>query len=107
MSTIANETFKGLAFPVAKVRFNGPTDHRGARYSATIRRDNERTYRTTVSFDYAKNPGENALSAALKCLERALEGNGSDSSVDDYVAIPGDLDASAYSFTFVPKYFFA
>jgi hypothetical protein len=105
MKPITNETFDGLAFPVARVRYSGDSGN----YSATLRRDSERTYRARTPYDHAIGGGaRNALLAALKCLERALAeidpGAGSDPSA--YVAIPGDLDAGAYVFTFVPAYFF-
>lgn len=103
--TVSNHTFDGLAFPVARVRYSGDSGN----WSASIRRDSERTYRARVSYDYATGGGaRGALPAALKCLERALAdldlGTGHDPS--DYVAVPGDLDAGAYVFTFVPAYFF-
>jgi hypothetical protein len=111
---ISQETFRGLAFPVARTRYAGPTNTRGSRYVASIRRDNERTYRATVHYDAALSPSENALAAALKCFQAALIGNYHDyqsvelepPSARDYVAVPGDLDANGYSFTFVPLYIF-
>ena len=39
MPNITNQTFDGLAFPVARVRYTGNG------YSATIYRDRDRTYR--------------------------------------------------------------
>jgi hypothetical protein len=103
MPTTTNQTFDGLAFPVARVRYSGDS----GRWSASIRRDSERTYRARVSYDQATGGGaRGALPAALECLERALAdldlGAGADPS--EYVAIPGDLDAGTYTFTFVPAY---
>jgi hypothetical protein len=100
---ITQETLSGLAFPVARVRFAGPTNYRGARYYATLRRDSERTYRASVPFSYALSASENALRAARMVHEKALADTGG-GAPEDYVAIPGDLDASSYVFTFVPAY---
>lgn len=96
-----NATFDGLAFPVAKVRYTGNG------YSATIYRDRDRTYRARVSYDHSIGPGaRNAIRAALKAFEKALADNDGLSTDGDYVAIPGDLNADFYVFTFVPKHFF-
>lgn len=98
---IANETFDGLAFPVAKVRYIG-----GA-YTASVYRDRERTYRVKVSYDAATGGGaRGALPAALKAFDKALKDNNGLERDGDYVAIPGDLNGDEYAFTFVPKHFF-
>jgi hypothetical protein len=102
MPTITNQTFDSLAFPVARVRYWGD-----GRWSATLRRDSERTYRARVSCDHATGEGaRGALPAALECLERALADIdlGAGATPSEYVAIPGDLDAGTYTFTFVPAY---
>src|SRR5262245_23483276 len=99
---ITNETFEQLVFPVAKVRYAGPTNTRGGRYVASIYRDSERTYRATVGFDHADSPSTNARAAALACLTKSLADNNPDASVADYVAVPGNLSADSYTFTFVP-----
>jgi hypothetical protein len=103
-----NETFDGLAFPVAKVRLNGATDTRGARYSATVYRDRDRTYRATAPYDHGIGGGaRGALPAALKAFERALaENDPPASAIGDYVAVPGDFSQDLYVFTFVPRSFF-
>lgn len=104
--------FTPYCFPVVRVRFAGPTDYKGSRWIASMRRDNERTYRATTSYDYAKSSGaSNAISAARACYAKALKDMYRSAgepapSIDDYVAIPGDLSADAYAFTFVPTYFF-
>jgi hypothetical protein len=105
MATLSQHTFDGLAFPVARVRYSGDS----GRYTATIRRDSYRSYRASAPYDHATGGGaRGALPAALKCLEDALAdldlGAGHEPS--DYIAVPGDLDAGAYVFTFVPAYFF-
>jgi hypothetical protein len=95
--------FDGLCFPVAKVKFLGATDRSGARWSASIRRSNELTYRAIVSYDDALPDGaRNAVTAAWKCYAKAQAWM-DDYNPDDYVAIPGDLSAREYSFTFVPR----
>lgn len=104
---ITNETFDGLAFPVARVRYSGPTDTRGGRWRASIRRDADRTFRASAPYDHdTGGGGRGALPAALKALESALDAIDPDTTVDDYVAVPGDLSADAYIFTFVPAHFF-
>jgi hypothetical protein len=103
--TIPN--FDGLAFPVAKVRYAGPTNSRGSRWVASVYRDRDRTFRATVGYDHALPSGaRNALPAALKAFEKARADIDADLR-EDYVAIPGDFDADTYIFTFVPKRFFA
>jgi hypothetical protein len=94
---ITNETFDGLAFPVARVRYTGNG------YSATIYRDRDRTYRARTSYDHAIGGGaRGALPAALKAFDKALADHNGLSAHGDYVAVPGDLTADLYSFTFVP-----
>jgi hypothetical protein len=102
-----NQTFDGLAFPVARVRYSGPTDTRGGRYNASLYRDRDRTYRASVPYGHDIGGGaRGALPAALKVLECALVDITSGATVADYVAIPGDYSDDAYVFTFVPAYFF-
>ena len=102
---ISDETFSGLAFPVAKVRYTGPTNYRGSRWIATIRRDNERTYRVIDPYRSELPSGSvNALDTARACLAKMLADNHSETSASDYVAIPAELDADTYAFTFVPTY---
>lgn len=103
---ITSETFDSFVFMVARVRFAGPTNTRGSRYIASIRRDNEHTYRVTHSYDGALSPSKNASAAAQKCLRKALADNPYHDGTISYVAIPGDLSANSYAFTFVPHYFF-
>lgn len=103
-----DESFKGLAFPVVKVRYAGPTDYRGSRWIASLGRMgyDDPTYRTTGSYHHALPSGSvNALPVARECLKKALAAHG-DNDAADYVAVPGSLDADTYVFTFVPKYFF-
>jgi hypothetical protein len=96
--TTTNETFDGLAFPVARVRYTGNG------YSATIYRDRDRKYSARTSYDHAVGGGaRGALPAALKAFEKALADNNGLAASGDYIAIPGDLTDQLYSFTFVPR----
>ena len=98
---ITQETFDGLAFPIVRVRYSGPTDTRGARWYATLRRDNERTYRVNVGYDDGRPEGaRNAIEAARACWEKATADLGVPSG--EHVAIPSDLSESEYAFTMVP-----
>lgn len=100
--TVTQQTFDGLAFPIVRVRYAGPTNTRGSRWIATLRRDEERTYRVTRGYDYAAPMGSGgALAAALECWDKARADLNAWS--DEHVAIPADLDAGSYAFTFVPK----
>lgn len=107
-TTINHETFRGLAFPVARVRYAGPTDTRGSRYIASMHRDSERTYRATRSYEPGESGGASqAIHAATLCLAKALAENNPGVEASDYIAIPGDFSADSYVFTFVPAYFFS
>lgn len=109
-SPITQEAFAGFAFPVVRVKYAGPTNSRGSRWIASCRIDNERTVRCTLPYRHEVASGSvNALPAAVECMQRAFaagSGGWEHPQVADYVAIPGDLSASEYSFTFVPAYFF-
>ena len=49
---------------IIETRFLGPTDYRGSRISAVCKRDSDRTYRKTVSYDHRHNSEANHLAAA-------------------------------------------
>ncbi len=95
------EALIGLAFPVIRVRYAGPTNHRGSRYIATLR-----GVRVTRSYDCAENGSRNAYEAALACWKKyrdSLPHEWADAEpLDERVFIPGDLDADSYAFTVVP-----
>jgi hypothetical protein len=100
-SITTNQTFDGLAFPVARVRYTGNG------YSATIHRDTDRSYRARGSYNHAIGGGaRGALPVALKAFAKALADNDGLAREGDYVAVPGDFSADAYVFTFVPAHFF-
>jgi hypothetical protein len=106
---ITQDTFSPFAFPIVKVRYSGPTDYHGAKWIATLRRDNERTYRVHQSYDDSLPEGaQNALQAALACFAKCFADLNPDNPhpISDYIAIPADLSANEYAFTFVPSYFF-
>ena len=100
-ATLHQDTFVGLAFPVVRVRYAGPTDTLGSRYIATLR-----GRRKVRSYDYALSASENAYKAAVSCwaeyvtLER-LEPYDETAQV----LIPGDLSDDSYAFTVVPAGF--
>lgn len=95
----AQESLTGLAFPVVRVRFAGPTDTRGARYIASVR-----GVRVTRSYDYAASGSENALAAARQCW--GLYCTRQVRQVEPCLYIPGDLSDDAYCFTVIPAGFF-
>lgn len=98
---VTNETFDGLAFPVAKVRYTGNG------YSATIVWSSEHTFRARVSYDHRIGPGaRNAIRAALAAHAK-LTAEFPALADEEPVAVPGDLNANWYTFTFVPSRFFA
>lgn len=95
--SITDQTFDGLAFPVAKVTYNGDSSN----WSATIKRDHV-TYRARLSYDHKTGGGaRGALPAARKVLEKLLTDSDGLRREGEYVAIPGD-HGNAYTFTFVP-----
>lgn len=100
--------FTGYAFPVIRSRFAGPTDTRGSRYNASLRRGDE-TDRATVRYDHALSSGENARRAAVAVWEkhqkRMTATTGIDDSATARVFIPGDAP-DGYVFVVVPAYFF-
>ena len=93
----------GLAFPVIRVRYVGPTNHRGSRYIATLR-----GVRATEQYDDAKGGSENAYSAARSCWAKYKAQHAEAFAGDSHhrVFIPGDLDDNSYVFTVVPLRFF-
>jgi hypothetical protein len=104
---ISQNTFDGLAFPVARVRYAGPTEVRGSRFNATMKRG-EDSYRIARSYRYDEPQGAGqAVHAARLCLANYLEENDRDETVADYVAVPGEYDVDTYVFVFVPARFFS
>ena len=100
MQRFGEETFVGLAFPVIKVRFAGPTNSRGSRYIATMR-----DVRVTHSYDHALSASENAFRAARKCWSSYQTSLMQNVAEDPRVFIPGDLSNDSYAFTVVPTAF--
>lgn len=95
--------FEGLAFPVVKVRYAGPTDTKGSRWIATLRRSRDEVTRVTAGYHSELPAGaDNAYVAARECFAKHLASWDSDNDASDYVAVPGDLDPDTYVFTFVP-----
>ena len=79
-----------------KVRFIGPTNHRGARWKVTDRRSSgfgpQRTI--TVSHNYSMNHTENPVAAAQAWLDKHLNTDG-----DHYVVHEGMEHDGEYYFT--------
>lgn len=100
--------FSGLCFPVARVRYAGPTDTRGGRWIATIRRDNEHSWRMTLPYDHSLPSGSAQAVLAAREVHRRMraallsEDGVWDTNEPEPIAIPGDLSADEYVFTFVP-----
>lgn len=97
LTTFGDERFAGLAFPVVRVRFAGPTNTRGSRYIASVR-----GVRATHSYDHALSASENALRAARKCWSAYQTSQMVNINDDPRVFIPGDLSSSEYAFTVIP-----
>lgn len=93
----AQARFVGLAFPVVRVRFAGPTNTKGSRYLATCR-----GIRATHNFDDALSASENAYRAACKCWGAYQTSKMVNIADDPRVFVPGDLDDSSYAFVVVP-----
>lgn len=92
----------GLAFPVIRVRYAGPTDHRGARYIATLH-----GVRHVEHYDYALKGNVNAFNAAANVWRKYREQHAEFYQGDDQprLFIPGDLAADSYCYTVVPSGF--
>ena len=100
---VSQDEFVGLAFPVIRVRYAGPTGNSGSRYIATLR-----GVRHTEHYDYALSGPANAYNAAAACWAkyRGLQAVAYPDDEQPRVFVPGDLDADSYSFTVVPAGFF-
>jgi hypothetical protein len=99
---INTETFAGLAFTTAKVRYAGPTNARSSRWIATITRGQDTT-RVIEPYDSASAGGaRNALPTAQACFEKVRKAIDEPTYPHEWIAIPGELDADTYAFTFVP-----
>ena len=93
------DRFDMWVFPVIRVRYAGPTDHRGSRYLARLR-----DVRHTEHYDYALDGPDNARNAAAACWERYRFRHSDQWAGDEEprVLVPGDYDESTYVFTVVP-----
>lgn len=92
----------GLAFPVIRVRFAGPTDHRGARWIASYH-----GVRFVQPFHVGpEGPSELAGRAAYCCWRKYVNSRGAD-MVDDgpRLMIPGDAGPDEYAYLAVPERF--
>lgn len=53
-----------------KTAFRGPTDTRGSRVCATYKRNSEKTYRATVSWNHNRDAYDNHYRAALALIDK-------------------------------------
>jgi hypothetical protein len=97
---INQEQLRGYAFPLIKVRYRGPTDAHGSRWSASVA-----GMRTTLPYASAKPGGSaGALPAARKMWGRALaEQAGTGETPDDFIFIPIDISNDTYGFVPISK----
>ena len=52
-----------------KTKYIGPTNYKGTRIKAIHKRDNERTWTKTISWDYSLEAKENHLEAAKELIK--------------------------------------
>ena len=52
-----------------KTKYIGPTNYKGSRIKAIHKRDNERTWTKTISWDYSLDTKENHLEAAKELIK--------------------------------------
>lgn len=97
------DAFVGLAFPVIRVRYVGPTNHRGSRFIATLR-----GVRHVEPYDYAISASRVPYNAAAAVLAKYREQTRQviDWEPEPVVLVPGDLADDTYSYTVVPASFF-
>ena len=71
--TTATKPAQGLLAGLCiTVKFLGPTNHRGARYKATYRRDSEQVFTATVPYDYSGNGHVGINRAASRAAQECL-----------------------------------
>jgi hypothetical protein len=102
---ITQDTLKGYAFPLIKVRYRGPTDHHSARWSASL--DGRWL---SASYDDGERTGaQSALPVAIELWSFMLMehrvGTGGETA-DDFIFIPVDLGSDTYGFVPIAKSFF-
>lgn len=52
------------------VKYRGPTNHRGSRFTATVADWDGTKVRATVGYDHGLNPSDNAMAAAQAVMEK-------------------------------------
>ena len=52
------------------VKYHGPTNHRGSRFTATVADWDGTKVRATVPYHYSMDPSDNALAAAQAVMEK-------------------------------------
>ena len=84
---------------VVKVKFIGPTDTRGARWSATLcdgGMNSVKVRPVVISHDPGSRPADGAHRAAVAAMEKYLDNGGRTPVATTY----GDLSSSEYVFIF-------
>jgi hypothetical protein len=97
---LTQDKLQGLAFPLIKVRFHGPTDNNWQRWTASY--DGRRI--TRPYDDSIEDGARNALPVAQELWERVLKENQMNQTIKDYILIPVNVDSSSYGFVPVEKY---
>jgi hypothetical protein len=68
-------TERDTEMPIAIfTRYHGPTDTKGARITATCRRDNQTTWKVSIGFDYALDCGSRHALAAQALVDKHMAG---------------------------------
>jgi hypothetical protein len=83
-----------LMGPIIITRYLGPSNTRGARVTATHKRDSEITWRKTICWDHALDGSENHHAAALALVQSWGLGEGQ----EPWVLIGRGHDHDAYYF---------
>jgi len=86
----------GLAFPVIKVRYNGPTNTRGGGFTGTLRRDGETIARVRKPYDHSTNGPRQAMDVAKATWAKYLPEDD-----EKRVFIPGEA-GNEYVYVVVP-----
>jgi hypothetical protein len=114
--TNGQDSFEGITFPLVKVKFAGPTDHRGARWIATLtsgRLGGPKSYRVIRPYDYSIGCGAtNALPVAQEVLRKCFADWSARTesecpNVQNFILIPCEIDRDTYGFTVIHKRHFA
>lgn len=105
MAEEREELLYGLAFPIIRVRYSGPTNNRGSRWFASIKHGDELT-RASDSFEDERGRRNHfAVARACWAKYRAQHSEAFEGDEDERVFIPGNAGPDEYVFTVVPRAF--